>query len=144
MEVGNLSMIIIYIVFMFVASFLIINTVIMVIHERIKEIGMMGALGMTRREIVQVFFLESLILSGIGSVLGCITSGLLTFVLSLFPFDIGSYTENMIAMNSTLYVKFSPVIIGQGFLYGLGVSAICTIFPSLKSAFIKPVEAIRR
>lgn len=137
-------MAVVNIVFMVVASFLIINTVIMVIHERIKEIGMMGALGMTRSEIVKVFFLESLVLSSFGSVLGCILAGVATFVLSLFPFDIGSIMENMLAMNNTMFVKFSPVIIVQGFLYGLGISALCTIFPSLKSAFIKPVEALRR
>jgi putative ABC transport system permease protein len=144
MEVGNLMMAIIYIVFMIVASFLIINTIIMVIHERIKEIGMMGALGMTRREIVSVFFLESLVLSGIGSVIGCIIGTVVTYILSQVPFDIGTMMEDMIAMNNTIYVMFSPRIIIQGLIYGLLVSGVCTIFPSLKSAFIKPVEAIRR
>jgi len=42
----------IFLVFLIVASFLIINTVVMIIHERIKEIGMMSCLGMTRAEIV--------------------------------------------------------------------------------------------
>jgi putative ABC transport system permease protein len=144
MEMSNIIMSIIYIIFLIVASFLIINTIIMVIHERIKEIGMMGALGMTRREIVSVFFLESLVLSFIGSVIGCAIGAIVTFVLSQFPFDIGSMMEDMIAMNNTIYVLFSPRIILQGFVYGLLVSGICTIFPSLKSAFIKPVEAIRR
>jgi putative ABC transport system permease protein len=144
MKSGELAMTIIYVVFMVVASFLIINTIIMVIHERIKEIGMMAALGMTRREIVQVFFLESLILSGLGSLAGCLSSGLATFLVSRMPFDIGSYMGEMMAMNNTLFVTFSPVLIGQGLLYGLAISGACTILPSLRSAFIEPVEAIRR
>jgi len=144
MKAGEAMMAIIYVVFMIVASFLIINTVIMVIHERIKEIGMMAALGMTRREIVLVFFLESVILSALGSVLGCLVSGAATFFLSQVPFDLGTFMEDMMAVNNTLYVKFSPSIIGSGLLYGLGISAACTILPSLKSAFIKPVDALRR
>ena len=144
MKTTEITMIVIYVVFMVVASFLIINTVIMVIHERIKEIGMMAALGMTRTEIVQVFFLESLVLSAIGSVIGCLVSGVATFVLSRVPFDIGSYMEDMMAINNTLFVTFSPALVAQGFLYGLLISAVCTFFPALRSAFVEPVEAIRR
>ncbi len=143
MKTADIMMFVIYAVFMVVASFLIINTVIMMIHERIKEIGMMGALGMTRAEIVLVFFMESVILSALGSVLGCLVGGAATLALSRVPFDLSVY-EDMYAMNNTLYVAFSPSIIGTGFLYGLLVSAVCTIFPSLKSAFVKPVEALRR
>ncbi len=144
MQSMDIIMTIIYLVFMIVASFLIINTIIMVIHERIKEIGMMAALGMTRREIVEVFFLESLILSALGSAVGCLASGLATFLVSRVPFDIGSYMEDMLALNNTMFVTFSPVLIAQGLLYGLAISGACTIFPSLRSAFIEPVEALRR
>lgn len=144
MQSSEIMMLIIYLVFLVVASFLIVNTVIMVIHERIKEIGMMAALGMTRREIVEVFFLESLVLSGLGSAMGALAGGVATFFFSRVPLDIGSMMEGMIATNNTLYVTFSPAIIGQGLLFGLIVSGLCTILPSLKSAFVKPVEALRR
>lgn len=143
-DMSNVMMGIIYITFMVVASFLIINTVIMVIHERIKEIGMMAALGMNRKEIVEVFFFESLFLSAIGSVVGCGAGAIVTYLLSRMPFDIGSIVEDTMAMNDTLFVSFSPAILAQGLAYGLGVSALCTILPSLKSAFVKPVEALRR
>ncbi|MDR0494286.1 MAG: ABC transporter permease, partial [Treponema sp.] len=56
-----------FMIFLIVASFLIINTVVMIIHERIKEIGMMGSLGMTRAEIVKVFFFESVFLAAFGA-----------------------------------------------------------------------------
>lgn len=143
-DMSNVMMAIIYITFMIVASFLIINTVIMVIHERIKEIGMMAALGMNRREIVEVFFFESVILSAIGSLLGCGVGAIATYLLSRMPFDIGSIIEESMAMSDSLFVSFSPAILAQGLAYGLGVSALCTVLPSLKSAFVKPVEALRR
>lgn len=134
-------------VFQVVASFLIINTVLMVIHERIKEIGMMGALGMTRREIVLVFFFEAVYLSAIGAAAGCIVGGLASWIGSLFPLDLNTFTGGGMKdmpISSTIFLKFSPAILAQGFVFGVTVSAVCTLIPSLKSAFIEPVEALRR
>jgi putative ABC transport system permease protein len=137
----------IYLVFVVVASFLIINTVLMIIHERIKEIGMMGSLGMTRREIVAVFFYEALFLAVLGSLAGCFVGGLSTGILSFFPVDFnvltgGGFKE--MPMSGTIFMTFSPLMIAQGFLLGVVITGICTLIPSLKSAFIEPVEALRR
>jgi putative ABC transport system permease protein len=134
-------------VFQIVAGFLIINTVLMVIHERIKEIGMMGALGMTRAEIVTVFFLESVFLSVFGAAVGSAVGGAASWLGSLFPIDLETFTGGGMKefpMARTIFIAFSPAILIQGFLFGVGVSAACTLIPSLKSAFIEPVEALRR
>jgi len=134
-------------VFQVVASFLIINTVLMVIHERIKEIGMMGALGMTRSEIVAVFFLEAVYLSLLGAAAGVVAGGIATYAGSLFPLDLELFTGGgmkEMPMSDTIFIVFSPRILGRGFLFGVVVSALCTLVPSLKSAFVEPVEALRR
>ncbi len=134
-------------VFQVVASFLIINTVLMVIHERIKEIGMMGALGMTRTEITAVFFLEAVFLSLLGAAAGVLVGGIATYAGSLFPLDLELFTGGgmkEMPMSGTIFIKFSLRILGRGFLFGVVVSALCTLIPSLKSAFVEPVEALRR
>jgi putative ABC transport system permease protein len=138
--------IVIYLVFMIVASFLIVNTMLMVIHERIKEIGMMGALGMKRGEIICVFFLEALVLSIAGSIAGVFLGGIVTGIGSFYPINPELFTGGMddYPMGSAIFMQFSPVLLVQGFLFGVAVSSLCTIFPSLKSAFIEPVEALRR
>jgi len=118
-----------------------------VIHERIKEIGMMGALGMTRREIVTVFFLEAVSLSVIGALAGCLVGGAAAWLGSLYPMDINAIMGGGmkdVPIAGTLYLSFSPRVIANGFLFGVIVSSVCTLFPSLKSAFIQPVEALRR
>lgn len=147
MRQSNVIFVVISAVFQIVASFLIINTVLMVIHERIKEIGMMGALGMNRREIVSVFFLEALFLSIIGAGAGTILAGTASFLGSLFPIDMNTFTGGgmkELPVSSTLFMVFSPLLLLQGFLFGVAVSGLCTLIPSLKSAFIEPVEALRR
>jgi putative ABC transport system permease protein len=134
-------------VFLIVASFLIVNTVVMIIHERIKEIGMMGSLGMTRAEIVRVFFFESVFLSVFGSLAGVILGGALTFAGSFFPLDFsammgGGFKEYPVS--GTLFLEFGPGILAMGFFFGVIIASLCTLFPSLKSAFVEPVEALRR
>jgi len=143
----NVVYVVVFAVFQIVASFLIINTVLMVIHERIKEIGMMGALGMTRAEIVAVFFLEAVFLSVLGAAVGTAVGGAASWIGSMFPMDMDALTGGGMKefpVSGTLFLSFSPFILARGFLFGVAVSAACTLIPSLKSAFIEPVEALRR
>ncbi|HOV13000.1 MAG TPA: ABC transporter permease [Spirochaetota bacterium] len=141
----SIMYIIMYLVFIIVSSFLIINTVLMMIHERMKEIGMMGSLGMTRFEIVEVIFFEAVFLSLFGSLFGALMGGALNLVISNYPIDLVSMSGGMdMPMGNTLFVKSSFEYIFKGFLFGVVISSLCTIIPSLKAAFIAPVEALRR
>ena len=147
MQQSMMIYMVVYLVFLIVASFLIVNTVVMIIHERIKEIGMMGSLGMTRAEIVRVFFFEAVFLSVLGSLAGCLIGGISTFALSFFPIDFNAMTGGgfkEFPMAGTIILAFDPVILLQGFIFGVAISSICTLIPSLKSAFVEPVEALRR
>jgi putative ABC transport system permease protein len=138
---------VIFLVFLIVASFLIINTVVMIIHERIKEIGMMACLGMTRGEIVKVFFFESFFLAAFGALAGVILGGLVTGICSRYPIRLmgqfGSMFSDM-PMSNTLFFDFSFVILFRAWLMGVVVASLFTLIPSLKSAFVEPVEALRR
>jgi len=143
----NMLFKIIFVIFIIIACFLIINTIVMIIHERIKEIGMMGCLGMTRAEIVNVFFFESLFLSAIGAFAGVVIGGITTGILSHFPFRIfeqfGSTFSEM-PVSSAIFLHFNPSTLFQTWLLGVVVASIFTLIPSLKSAFVEPVEALRR
>ena len=139
--------IIAYLVLLIVASFLIINTISMIIHERIKEIGMMGCLGMTRAEIVKLFFFESVLMAAIAASIGVIIGGALTGLLSNFPIRMGDLYGNTFAdtpMSNTIFFRFSIARMAQAWLLGVGIASLFTLIPSLKSAFVEPVEALRR
>jgi putative ABC transport system permease protein len=135
--------IIAYAVLLVVASFLIINTIIMVINERVKEIGMMGSLGMTRMEIVKVFFFEYLFLAGLGALCGVFLGGILIGILSNFPIRIGISSADM-PMNNAVFFEFSFNRLLLAWVMGIIITSIATLIPSAKSAFIEPVEALRR
>ncbi|MCL2007638.1 MAG: ABC transporter permease [Treponema sp.] len=136
-----------FIVFLSVASFLIVNTVVMIIHERIKEIGMMGCLGMTRGEIVKVFFFESIFLSIFGATAGVLVGGTLVGLLSNFPVRIGDLYGNTFAdmpLANAIFTQFSVTSLVQAFLMGIVIAAVFTLIPSLRSVRVEPVEALRR
>ncbi|MCL2761864.1 MAG: ABC transporter permease [Treponema sp.] len=138
---------IVFLVFLIVASFLIINTVVMIVHERIKEIGMMGCLGMTRAEIVKVFFFESLFLAAFGALAGVIVGGLISGIGSNFPIRMGDLYGNTFSempMSNSIFFQFSYGRLLMAWLMGVGVASVFTLVPSLKSAFVEPVEALRR
>ncbi|MDR1324485.1 MAG: ABC transporter permease [Treponema sp.] len=138
----------IYLIFLIVACFLIVNTITMIIHERIKEIGMMGSLGMTRGEIVKVFFFESVLLSMFGAAVGVLLGGILTGVLQNYPIRwtafAGESTFAEMPATNAIFIDFSWLNLLQSWLMGVGVASLFTLFPSLKSAFVEPVEALRR
>jgi putative ABC transport system permease protein len=138
----------IYLVFLVVACLLIVNTITMIIHERIKEIGMMGSLGMTRGEIVRVFFFESIFLAMAGATAGVFIGGLLTGIGQFFPLRWTALTgENTFAAMpaaNAIFFHFSFGNLFRGWIMGVVTASIFTLFPSLKSAFVEPVEALRR
>ena len=137
----------IYLIFLVVACLLIINTVVMIIHERIKEIGMMGSLGMSRREIVTVFFFESVFMSAIGAFAGVVLGGIVTAVGQFFPFrwtDMTGGTFAQFPASDAVFLSFSVASLAQAWVMGVIVASIFTLIPSLKSAFVEPVEALRR
>ncbi|MCL2093329.1 MAG: ABC transporter permease [Treponema sp.] len=138
---------IVFLVFLIVASFLIVNTVVMIIHERIKEIGMMGCLGMTRFEIVKVFFFESLFLAALGATCGILVGGSLTGLLAEFPIRMGDMYGNTFSdmpMSNAIFFQFDHRRLAYAWVLGVLIASIFTLVPSLKSAFVEPVEALRK
>ena len=138
---------VVFLVFLIVASFLIINTVVMIIHERIKEIGMMGCLGMTRGEIVKVFFFESIFMAAFGALAGVFIGGSIVAVMSGSPIRLMEYFGNTFAdmpMSNAIFFEFKPSVLLNAWLMGVVIASLFTLIPSLKSAFVEPVEALRR
>ena len=134
-------------VFLIVASFLIINTVMMIVHERIKEIGMMGSLGMSRGEIIMVFFFESIFLAGLGALSGTILGGIVSGIGQYFPLRVMEQYGSSVSeapMSTALFLVFSVKRLFQAWLMGVAIASAFTLFPSLKSALVEPVEALRR
>jgi putative ABC transport system permease protein len=131
-------------IFLFLGSTVIINTTMMIIYERMREIGTLAALGMKGKELVKLFFIEGLIISTIASIIGVLLGSVITLYLGKVGIN---FTDAMsgidMEISSILYPEFNPLTAVWIFIYSLGVTAIATFIPSRRASKIEVVEALR-
>lgn len=130
--------------FFLLGSTVIINTTMMVIFERMREIGTLGALGMHGKELIRLFFLEGTFISIIGSAVGVIIGIILTLFIGRVGMD---FTDAMSGINfeisAIMYPKLSVGKTIFVYFYSVAIAAGATFIPSRHAAKIEPVEALR-
>lgn len=136
----------IYVFFILLGSIVLINTMIMIVRERTSEIGMMGALGLKKREIMQIFAMEGAVMGTLGSFIGVIPGGFLTYYLSQVGIDYyGHLLEDMdIILTPVIYPVFSLENLVISFLLGAIISSLTALWPARNAAKMEPVDALHR
>ncbi len=122
-----------------IASFGIVSTLFMVVMEKTKEIGMLMAMGVSRRSIMMIFVMESSILGLLGALIGVMLGA--AFAIYMGSFDYGF--EVMAGISSIPFVvrlQDAVIIVLFTFLINL----IAGIYPASRASKLKPVEAIGR
>jgi putative ABC transport system permease protein len=110
-----------------------LNTMIMSVFERTKEIGTLRAIGWTRFRIIKMVIGESLLLSLGGAIVGSLGGVLLVRILTQLPNASGIVSG-----------RIATPVIAQGFLVAILVGVAGAIYPALWSANLLPTEALRR
>ena len=112
-----------------VSLFGIVNTLVLTVFERTRELGMLRAIGMTRRQVRRMIRHESVITSLIGGVLGIllgiVLGGLLVARVEFIEFS----------LPTTQIVIFAVLTIVVGM--------IAAIFPARRAAKLNPLEALQ-
>lgn len=126
-------------------AFGIINTMLMVVLERTRELGMLTAIGMNKRKVFSMIMLESVFLSLIGAVVGMIISYILVRITGNTGINLAQAAEGFEAFgySAIIYPKISA-----GFFVIVTILIIITgilssIYPAMKALKLNPVEAIR-
>jgi putative ABC transport system permease protein len=135
---------VIVIFFLVLGATVIINTTMMVIYERYREIGILGAMGMRPKELVRLFFSEALIAGIISGVIGISLGTVLILILEKTGLDFGSAMSSLeMEISNIIYpdLKLYQVILMA--FYTVGITALVTLLPIKKVANIEPDEAIR-
>jgi putative ABC transport system permease protein len=113
----------------------IINIMLVSVSERTREIGLLKALGATKRSIMAQFFWEGLLLTGISGVLGVAGSAVLMWIMQEF------LTGKMPGFDPPQLVPWSAgLAIGSLALSGIAAG----LYPASKAAALDPIEALRR
>jgi ABC-type lipoprotein release transport system permease subunit len=132
---------------MLIVAVIIANTLLMSVFERIREMGILAALGMKGRQILQMFLLEatSLCLAGIavGVVLGSAGVGYLATVGFPIGDKIASVGGSNFALGTTLYARFVPGTFAVLALVMLVIVLLASLYPAWYAARLEPVEALR-
>jgi len=135
---------VIALVFFLLASTVIINTTMMVIFERMREIGTVAAMGMTPQEIVRLFFLEAFYIGAIAAFVGVVLGIAVTIPLSKTGIDL---TQSMggvdLEMNPVIYPQLNIRSTVFVFFYSTAIASLASFIPSRRAAKIEPVEALR-
>jgi putative ABC transport system permease protein len=131
-------------IFFLLASTVIVNTTMMVIYERMREIGTVAAMGMTPREIVRLFFLEAFYIGAIASFIGVLIGVAITIPLARTGINVGAITEGVdMELSSIIYPQLNIRSTVFVFLYATVIASLASFIPSRKAAKIEPVEALR-
>ncbi len=135
---------IISLVFFLLASTVLVNTTMMVVFERTREIGTVGALGMKGGEIVRMFLLEALALAVIGALAGVLLGLVIAVPLSLVGIDMRSLVQGMsFEVSNIVFAKPKLLDTLLIFVYAVAISCAAAYLPARRAARIQPVEALR-
>ena len=136
----KLAMWVILFLIVVVASFNIVSTLVMVVVDRTREIGILKSMGMANRQILHAFMLQGIwigvIGTSVGTALGCILSWVLdTYEIIQIPADVYFVDRLPVALH------LSDVVLI--FLASVAVAFAATIYPAIQASRLEPVVAIR-
>lgn len=106
----------------------IVNILLVSVTERIREIGVRKALGARKRDIIIQFITESIMLTGIGGILGIIMGILGGFIIS-----------SLIEIPPVVNIK----VIILAFLGSVGLGLLFGVYPAKRAADLDPIESLR-
>jgi putative ABC transport system permease protein len=110
-----------------------LNTMIMSVYERIREIGTLRAVGWRKFQVVRMILVEALVLSIAGAITGSLAAAGMTFGLSHWP-----------AVSGFIAGDIAPLVIAEGCIAALLVGVASSVYPAIWGASLSPVEAMRR
>ena len=140
LKLEKLGMAVVLVLIVLVASFNIVSTLVMLVSDRTKEIGILRSMGMTGRSIGKVFTYMGLFIGIVGTVIGAGLGATIAWFLRTYEF---------IALPSNVYfldrlpVRLDPLDVSLIIAGSIVISYLATIYPARKAADLVPVDAIR-
>ena len=122
------------------------NTMLMAVLERTRELGMLTAVGMKRKEVFGMIVLETLFLGMVAAPIGLFLGALTVSYFGAYGLDLSAYSGGMekFGLQSIVY----PTLESSVFLkvaIAVAITAIIgALYPAFKATRLKPGEAIRK
>ncbi len=142
----NLYMYIFIGIILLALSFGIINTMLMAVLERVRELGMLMAIGMNKPRIFFMIVLETILLSIAGSPVGFLISYLTINYFGANGLDLSMFSEGLRSFGyaTVIHTELDTDVYFKIYLMTLIAALLASLFPAYKALRLKPVEAIRK
>ena len=130
-----------------IVAVIIVNTLLMSVFERVREMGILAALGMKGRQIRQMFLLEAATLGLVGILVGLAIGAAGVAYLATTGIPIGdkmaAVAGSNFALRSTMYGRFDVNSFINLSLATLIVVLLASLYPAWYAARLEPVDALR-
>ena len=135
---------ILIVIIMSALAFGIVNTMLMAVLERIRELGMLMALGMERSKVFLMIMFETIYLSTVGGPVGLMVGFATVSYLGKTGIDLTDYSEGLeaIGYNSILYPTLQPMDYFQIVIGVVLTAFLASIYPAWKAIKLKPIDAL--
>lgn len=142
----NLYMYIFIGIILLALSFGIINTMLMAVLERVRELGMLMAIGMSKPHIFFMIVLETVLLSIAGSPIGFLISYLTIYYFGVHGLNLSMFSEGLSSFGyaTIIYTELDSEFYLKIYIMTLFAALLASLFPAFKALQLKPVEAIRK
>lgn len=134
----------ILIIILLALAFGILNTMLMAIFERVKEIGVLMAVGMSKWRIFLMIVMETIFLSLTGAAAGMIISAWLVYATGQSGIDLSMFAQGLetVGLGSMIYPQLEAQFYGTLAIMVIIAALISSLYPAIKALRLKPVEAI--
>jgi ABC-type lipoprotein release transport system permease subunit len=144
-QLANGSMAVLYLIVLGITATVIINTLIMAVYERTREIGILSAIGMRGRRIMAMFLAESGMLAVGGILMGLALGALLVAYFTRYGFYIGNVglANSTVLVGSTIYAQLTMSDAISLTVAAFVVTLLAGLYPALLASRMEPVKALR-
>ena len=132
-----------YMIILLISASVIINTLIMSVYERTREIGILSAIGMRGGRIMMLFMAESSMLAIGGVIMGLIIGILGTLYFNINGFYIGNMGLSGMMIADTIYAKLTVDNLVNLTIMTFVVTMLAGLYPAMMASRMQPVEALR-
>ncbi|MEN8121980.1 MAG: FtsX-like permease family protein [Bacteroidota bacterium] len=144
-EMMDIYMYIFFGIILFALGFGIVNTMLMAVLERVKEIGMLLAVGMNKKRVFYMIVLETVFLSLVGGVVGIIIGGSISKYFSVYPINLSSWSQGFesIGWDSVVYTSINVEMISIVTIMIVITGVLAALYPAVKALKLNPSNALR-
>lgn len=142
-RIGSLGLVISNALLMFMIALGVVNTILIVVLERTRDIGMMLALGTPRSRVLCTLLLEAAIVAGFSAAAGTLLGG--ATCLAAGKVGIPAFTRAMTFAfgGDRLYPVVTAAQLAVGFLLVTGLGPLAALYPAVRAIRVDPVRALR-